>query len=332
MGDPRADADARLRRRRHHHARARLRDLRRREAVPLRRRRPRRRRASGARSESHPTLIRTPQSRERRATCMVTRIVHISDLHFSRRDSAVARVLHDAIVQARPDVLLVTGDLADHPSISWPFGRGEWTAARAWLREIERDIEAASGSAVTTLVLPGNHDVLVSGLSGWCWIPGAAFRRCFRPWRRPPVFYHPRANVTFLTLDTNPRLAFFSAEGVAIASRLKQLKRAIDGHPDAARIRTSTKILLMHHHPLPVPFQGSDWLLQTRRGDRLARFVAGNKVPMHFHGHKHRATWSQMRIGGASVEPFFIEVVGAGSAMKWADQDPRGHNFNLVDV
>jgi len=263
---------------------------------------------------------------------MVTRIVHISDLHFASRDRAVARVLHDAIVQARPDVLLVTGDVADHPSISWPFGRGEWTAARAWLREVERDVEAVSGSAVTTLVLPGNHDVLISGLSGWCWIPGAAFARFFRPWRRQPVFYHPRANITFLTLDTNPRLAFFSAEGVAIASRLKQLKRAMDSHADAARIRTSTKILLMHHHPLPVPFQGADWLLQTRRVDRLLRFVAENKIDMIFHGHKHRATWSQMRIGGTSAEPFFIEVVGAGSAMKWADQDPRGHNFNLIDV
>ena len=263
---------------------------------------------------------------------MVTRIVHISDLHFARRDRAVAPVLHDAIVQARPNILLVTGDVADNPSMRWAFGRGEWAAARAWLREVERDVERSSGSPVTTLVLPGNHDVLVSGLSGWCWIPGAAFSRFFRPWRRPAVYYLARANVTFLTLDTNPRLAFFSAEGVATASRLKRLKREMDGHPEADRIRASTKILLMHHHPLPVPFQGSDWLLQTRRVDRLLRFVAENKIDMIFHGHKHRATWSQMRIGGTSVEPFFIEVVGAGSAMKWADQDPRGHNFNLVDV
>ena len=263
---------------------------------------------------------------------MVTRIVHISDLHFPSRDRAVARRLHDAIVQMRPHVLAVTGDIANYPSLWWPFGRGAWAAALGWLRELAADIERQSGAPAVLLMVPGNHDVLLSGLTGWCWPAGRAFTMCFREWRRDQVFYQPRANVTFLLLDTNPRTAIFSAEGKAFAGRLKALRRAMDAHPDAARIGTSTKILLMHHHPLPVPFQGSDWLLQTRRVDRLLRAVAEMKIDVIVHGHKHRATWSHLRIGGTSVEPFFIEVLGAGSAMKAGDHDPRGHNFNVIDV
>ena len=56
------------------------------------------------------------------------------------------------------------------------------------------------------------------------------------------------------------------------------------------------------------------------------------KIDVIVHGHKHRATWSHLRIGGTSVEPFFIEVLGAGSAMKAGDHYPRGHNFNVIDV
>jgi Icc-related predicted phosphoesterase len=259
---------------------------------------------------------------------MITRIIHISDLHFPSRDASTADVLQDAIVQRCPNVLVVTGDLANHPSMWFALGKGQWIATWNWLHQIEERLK----NNVTILLLPGNHDVLVSGLTGWCWPAAKAFKSTFGTWHASPVYYDIRANVTFLMLDTNPRGAWLTAEGRAIGGRLRRLKRELEHHADAARIRSSTKVLLMHHHPLPVPFQGSDWLLHTRRVDRLLRFIAETKIDLVLHGHKHRATWSHMRIGGTSVEPFFIEAVGAGSAMKRDDYDPRGHNFNLIDV
>ncbi len=259
---------------------------------------------------------------------MVTRIVHISDLHFPSRDETVAQVLQDAIVQKQPNLLIVTGDLANHPSMWWLFKKGRWIAAQGWLSEVNQKLEGR----LTILVLPGNHDVLVFGLTGWCWPARKAFSHVFGEWYRPGVYLDAKARITFLTLDTNPWAARFSAEGKALRSRLNRLKRNMERHPEAAQIRTSTKILLMHHHPLPVPFHGGDWLLQTRRVDRLLRFVAENRIDLILHGHKHRATWSHLRVGGTSGEPFFLEVVGAGAAMKKSDYDPRGHNLNLIDI
>ena len=67
---------------------------------------------------------------------MITRIVHISDLHFPSRDEGVARVLAESIVQKRPDVLIVTGDLVNHPSMWWVFKKGAWIATHHWLNTI----------------------------------------------------------------------------------------------------------------------------------------------------------------------------------------------------
>jgi hypothetical protein len=269
------------------------------------------------------------------SSTMITRIVHVSDFHFPSRDPGVAQVLADCIVDRLPHIIVVTGDIANHPSWLSPLGWGHWVAVRQWLADVKSRVEERSRPPerkTTILILSGNHDVLVSGLTGWCWPHRLLFHRLFAEWCGPLVQYDSGANLTFLTLDTNPRWALCSAEGKALGRRLKRLRRALDEHADAARIRSSTKILLMHHHPLPVPFQGNDWLLHTRRVDRLLQFLAENKVDLVLHGHKHRATWSHLRVGGTSYEPFFIETVGAGSAMKRDDYDPRGHNFNVIDL
>jgi hypothetical protein len=266
---------------------------------------------------------------------MIKRIIHLSDLHFPSRDRGVAQVLAECIVNRLPNIIVVTGDIANHPSPGCAINRGAWIAARTWLAGIQEQIDKRATSPerkCKVVILTGNHDVLLSGLSGWCWPAILAFNSVFREWRGPQVDYDASANLTLMTLDTNPRWAVLSAKGKALGRRLKALRRAIDDHPESSQIRSSTKILLMHHHPLPVPFQGPDWLLETRRVDRLLQFLGENKIDLLLHGHKHRATWSHLRVGGTSYEPFFIETMGAGSAMKRDDYDPRGHNFNMIDV
>ncbi|HTS49898.1 MAG TPA: metallophosphoesterase [Bryobacteraceae bacterium] len=259
---------------------------------------------------------------------MVTRILHISDLHYPSRDDSVKQALEETISRLRPDILVITGDLANHPSLWWVFGKGRWRAVQRWLRSIR---QRSGDHPLTILTLPGNHDTLVFGLFGWCWPPTIIFKWLFKDWFKL-VHFDPKAQVTILTLDTNPRLALASAEGKAFGRRLSKLKQAMERHPHSAEIRRSTKVLLMHHHPLPVPFQGQDWLLHTRRVDRLLRFLAENQIDLVLHGHKHRATWSHIRIGGVTDVPLFIEILGAGAAMKRTDYDPRGHNLNLIDI
>ena len=82
-------------------------------------------------------------------------IAHVSDTHFGNdvkdpADRAAAVIEHLVSMSPRPDVLVVTGDLADHGLPE------EYAAARAWL-------DLWPGPLA---VCPGNHDVRQAFVEG----------------------------------------------------------------------------------------------------------------------------------------------------------------------
>lgn len=94
---------------------------------------------------------------------MITRIVHISDLHFPSRDPTVARLLMAEITRQAPDVLVITGDLVDHAGL----GFKRYREVREWIRQVLRTFPEES--CPDTIVLEGNHDVGIFGLVGLGW-------------------------------------------------------------------------------------------------------------------------------------------------------------------
>lgn len=73
----------------------------------------------------------------------MTRIVHLSDLHFGRARPELLAPLSTAITQAAPDLVVVSGDLTQRARSR------EFRAARAFLDAL----------AVRWLAVPGNHDI-----------------------------------------------------------------------------------------------------------------------------------------------------------------------------
>ena len=79
-------------------------------------------------------------------------IAHISDLHFGRLDCATLPALTASIVAAKPDVVVVSGDLTQRAR-----GR-EFASARKFL----------DGLPSPQIVVPGNHDVpLYNVMARW---------------------------------------------------------------------------------------------------------------------------------------------------------------------
>src|SRR6056297_1919569 len=89
---------------------------------------------------------------------MVTRLFHISDVHFGAEDKAalaeVARAVHDE----RPDAVICTGDLTQRAK------RAEYAIAAKWFADL----------GIPVLVEPGNHDMPYYNL----------FERFTAPYRR----------------------------------------------------------------------------------------------------------------------------------------------------
>lgn len=87
----------------------------------------------------------------------MTRIAHLSDLHFGRTEAATLEKLSAAVASVAPDAVVVTGDLTQSGR------RREFLAAAEFLQALRRPV----------IAVPGNHDVPVRHLG----------RRFLAPWK-----------------------------------------------------------------------------------------------------------------------------------------------------
>lgn len=88
----------------------------------------------------------------------MTRLVHLSDLHFGRVDARLVAPLARAVNALRPRLVVISGDLTQRAR------RWQFREARAFIDRIEAPV----------LAVPGNHDTPLDNLAV----------RLLRPWHR----------------------------------------------------------------------------------------------------------------------------------------------------
>ena len=250
----------------------------------------------------------------------MVKIAHISDVHWERLDADASRRLTNALTREKPNAIAFTGDLVDNP---WNLRQ-----AKLWLLEL---CDACGLNRYTDLiVVPGNHDYRLFGNVGFKPLTGLLFRHCFRSWLGRRVVFSRDLNVTFLRIDSNP-VAFGFARGWVGRWELRRLARELA--KEAPEVDRSLKIALLHHHPLPIPYEGGDTFLMLKDAQRLIQFLAEHRVEMVLHGHKHRAPDSLLSLGTCVTGDRVIAVLGAGTAVAGGtDREARGRNFNLICI
>ena len=206
----------------------------------------------------------------------MTRLFHVSDVHFGAEDSN-AIAWFDALVKAeRPDAVVMTGDLTMRARSK------QFSAAAAWLQ----------GLGVPVTVEVGNHDLPY-----------------FNPWKRFVTPYH-RYQVVERLAERPLKL-----DGIAIVplkttarvhwrldwSKGHIAKNALAATLDRiAALAPGTTILVACHHPLI----GSG----TRGGDDALAALAGAGVAAVLSGHVHDPFDLQRTIAGHT-----IRLIGAGT-------------------
>ena len=203
-------------------------------------------------------------------------LAHISDLHvMPKGELAYGRVdtetmLREAIahlnrLDPQPDVVLITGDLAD---------KGQRTAY-AHLREILADLRAPF------YVIPGNHDKI------------AEFRLAFADQPYLPTtgeFINYTVETLPLRLVAVDSVVPGRTRGAICDERLAWLDRVLSERPDAPTL------VMLHHAPWMTGLHHVDEVGMDR-GDELERVIARHpQVERVLCGHVHRST--QVRFGG----------------------------------
>jgi 3',5'-cyclic AMP phosphodiesterase CpdA len=186
-------------------------------------------------------------------------LAHLSDLHFGRLDEAVLPALTRTIRDAKPDVVVVSGDLTQRAR------RREFAAARRYLDELPSP----------QIVVPGNHDVPMDDmLSRWL-SPLANYRRYISEDTEP--FY---ADEEIAVLGVNT-----ARSNVIKGGRInrKQVARSCERLEGAGKGITR---VIVTHHPFDLPQSEAGGALVGRADMAMAGF-AGCRVDLILSGHMH---------------------------------------------
>ncbi len=207
----------------------------------------------------------------------MTRVFHVSDLHFGRPYVPEQIEAIETLVQReRFDVVAVSGDVSQRARF------GEFQRAKVFLRDAER--------VSRTICVPGNHDV------AWWRAPlgvGGGARDMYEGYRRfiderlEPVLQVPGA--TFVGLNTSHGITLrtltwnmrdLSVIGDLRRSQLEWARRQFE----QARAGDA-RVVVMHHNPVKGELSQRHGLKDTRRV--LGRF-AEMGVDLVLCGHDHQ--------------------------------------------
>ena len=231
----------------------------------------------------------------------MTRIFHVSDVHFGTEDRAALDWFAGTVRAERPDLVLLTGDLTAAAR------RSEFAAACTWLDTLEVPIR----------VEPGNHDLPVYQPLLRMFDPYARMRRLYERYHRPLDL----PGVTLVSLKTTARLQFRRNWSLGRVGRdaLAKTLRALRNH-DPAHLA-----IVACHHPLIEA--GTSTRGGTRGGPSALAALAQAGAHAVCTGHAHDPFDQQWSDGTRSVR-----LIGAGTLSERVRATPPSFNeLTIVD-
>jgi 3',5'-cyclic AMP phosphodiesterase CpdA len=193
---------------------------------------------------------------------VITRILHVSDLHFGARDDPVLeRSLARLIERVGPELVIASGDLTHRGR------RDQHERAAAFLRRLDSPV----------LAIPGNHDIPYAFPARFT----STWAEFDRHWETTePV--HATATVHAVGLNS-VRPWRHQSGGVSDAQLQRAVEKVRAAHPGALRV------VALHHHVVGAPWRAPRKRPVARRNHVLARLVDSG-AELIVGGHIHQGT------------------------------------------
>lgn len=229
----------------------------------------------------------------------MTRLFHVSDLHFGREDRAAIRWFASLVHAEKPDAVLCTGDLTMRAR------KAEFVAAMEWL--------GALGVPVT--VEPGNHDLPYFNPLARLLDPYRRYRAVAAMLEKPLDL----PGVIIVPLKTTARLQFRNLSwGRVSRSGLKAALERLAEKPHRA-----VALIACHHPLIRTDFSGHG---ETRHGAEALALLAEAGADAVLSGHVHDAFDVAHHEAGRVVR-----LIGAGTLSERLRMTPPSFNELRVD-
>lgn len=230
----------------------------------------------------------------------MTRLFHVSDLHFGREDRAAIRWFADLVRAERPDAVICTGDLTMRAR------KREFAAAAEWL----------DGLGVPVTIEPGNHDLPYFNPLARLLDPYRRYRAVTAMLERP---LDP-PGVMIVPLKTTARFQFRNLSwGRVSRSGLKAALERLAEKPAAA-----VAIVACHHPLIRTGFSGHG---ETRHGADALALIAEAGADAVVSGHVHDAFDVAHREAGRVVR-----LIGAGTLSERVRSTPPSFNELRIEA
>ena len=287
-------------------------------------------------------------------------IAQISDLHINRKvKQPMKDMLKRVLQKIDPDVLIVSGDLANQP-VWWQMKK-----AAKLVTEIQKEC-----APERTIVIPGNHDYKFWGNVGLRRLSRIAFEIYFRRdglnqglwwhckerirlalnalwWKgqamREPVLVepfqdHPNWGLAVFAINSNS-LSEMRAAGKVNSHDLQQLYLRVDDASKDPAFAFSYKIVVVHHHPAPIADAPTDALARIQdtfmifyNAGLFVREMSRRGFNLVLHGHKHVAGFLRVACEFEDEGRTVLPIAAAGTASHPAPDDTRGHHLRVIEI
>ncbi len=230
------------------------------------------------------------------------RIAHISDLHFGTEDPPVAAGLLMDLIEQRPHVVAVSGDLTQRARDS------QFAAAKAYLNQIP----------FPTIVVPGNHDQpLFNLVQRFLW-PLDRYKKWITPELRPVL-----QDEELMLVGINTARPDTHKSGRVSMDQIRWLRETLCAAPrDHFRV-------LVAHHPF-IPSEHNPQEVVVARAKLVLQTLDGCGCSLILAGHLHKAY-------SGDVRPYHVEikrsilVFQAGTAISRRRRD-EANAYNLITI
>ena len=197
---------------------------------------------------------------------MLTRVLHLSDLHFGRNDKPESiEALARLIEEMRPELVIASGDLT-HRGL-----RDQHERASAFLRGLDLPL----------LPIPGNHD-----------IPYTFPRRFTQPWHEFERLWETTEPVyrsdTLVVAGLNSVRPWRHQSGALRQEQVQRAHKILAGAPDGV-----FRIVAFHHHLLGAPWRSRKKPVAKR--NRVLAGLVDAGADLVLAGHIHQSTVAERR-------------------------------------